>query len=135
MLDIYLRSHLDELYALIKRRALVQYASPYTRISLATMATAFGMEVPLLERELAALVLSGELKHARIDVATASIDVGASARNPRDVATSRVARAARQFKRLAGVTLVRASLAHLEPDGADADAMPGSAPAPRVPAA
>jgi len=54
------------LYAMVRHRALVQYTAPYSSVSLGAMAGAFGTETAALEKELAGLIMDGQV-HARID--------------------------------------------------------------------
>jgi len=66
MLDIYLHEHIDTLRNNIRKKALIQYFSPFTSVSLTRMAEAFHTNVGDLEAELATLILSKEIL-ARID--------------------------------------------------------------------
>jgi hypothetical protein len=61
-------SHQDRWLQLIRESALEQYTTPYVTLSLPSMADAFGISVPQLERELRALIESGKLG-CRIDTA------------------------------------------------------------------
>lgn len=65
-LDMFLRDHVDTLYARIRSAAIVQYFTPYSTVSLVTMADSFHTTVDDLERELAALIMADRLA-ARID--------------------------------------------------------------------
>jgi COP9 signalosome complex subunit 1 len=65
-LDIHLREHLASLYEKIRTKALIQYFSPFTSVSLSAMADAFNTNLPGLERELAKLIMEGSIQ-ARID--------------------------------------------------------------------
>ncbi|KIY96361.1 COP9 signalosome complex subunit 1, partial [Monoraphidium neglectum] len=65
-LDVHLHDHAQALYASIRHRALVQYTAPYSSVSLAAMAQAFGTDTGALEKELATLIMDGQV-HARID--------------------------------------------------------------------
>ncbi|EDV27721.1 uncharacterized protein TRIADDRAFT_53707 [Trichoplax adhaerens] len=66
LLDIYLSSHINTLYTMIRNKALKQYCSPYVLADLRRMAVAFNTTVPDLENELTALILDGFID-ARID--------------------------------------------------------------------
>jgi len=66
LLDLHLRPHVDQLYADIRSKALVQYFSPFVAVDLCRMASAFNVEVDSLEKEIAALIMSGCIP-ARID--------------------------------------------------------------------
>jgi len=66
LLDIYLAPHVNKLYTLLRDRALVQYFRPFTSVKLGSMATAFNMEVPALEKQLHGLIAESKIQ-ARID--------------------------------------------------------------------
>eukprot|EP00794_Sanderia_malayensis_P008909 gene8908-9861_t len=66
LLDIYLSSHVDKLYVEIRKRALIQYFSPYVSADLNKMSAAFNTTVALLEDELTQLILDEQIS-ARID--------------------------------------------------------------------
>jgi COP9 signalosome complex subunit 1 len=65
-LDIHLHDHVGNLYEKIRNKALKEYFMPYGSVDLLKMATAFQTTVPLLEKEISKLILSG-LINARID--------------------------------------------------------------------
>jgi len=66
MLDIYLASHVNTLFSMIRSRSLVQYFSPYSSADLRLMAGSFNTTVVSLEDELMTLILEGKIQ-ARID--------------------------------------------------------------------
>jgi len=66
LLDLYLASHVNQLYSMIRNRSLVQYFSPYLSADLRLMASSFNTTVNQLEDELMALILDGQIQ-ARID--------------------------------------------------------------------
>lgn len=66
LLDIYLASHVNTLYSMIRSRSLVQYFSPYLSADLRLMASSFNTTVSSLEDELMSLILEGKIQ-ARID--------------------------------------------------------------------
>lgn len=66
MLDMYLASHVSNLYTQIRSRALIQYFSPYLSADMVKMASAFNRSVPELENEIMLLILDGQIQ-ARID--------------------------------------------------------------------
>lgn len=66
MLDMYLASHVSNLYTQIRSRALIQYFSPYLSADMVKMASAFNRSVPELENEIMQLILDGQIQ-ARID--------------------------------------------------------------------
>lgn len=65
-LDIHLHDKYEGLYERIRNRALIQYFSPFTSVSLPKMALAFNTDVLSLERELSRLIMDGRIQ-ARID--------------------------------------------------------------------
>lgn len=66
LLDIHLHSHVETLYDNIRKKALVQYFSPFLTVDMNKMAESFGTTVSKLERELAKLITEN-LIQARID--------------------------------------------------------------------
>jgi COP9 signalosome complex subunit 1 len=66
LLDIYLAAHVNNLYNLIRNRALIQYFSPYLSADMNKMASAFNTNVNSLEDEIMQLILEGQIQ-ARID--------------------------------------------------------------------
>ncbi|VDN39790.1 unnamed protein product [Gongylonema pulchrum] len=66
LLNMYLWMHVKQLYQLIRRRAIVQYFTPYATINMNKMALVFRVTVDELEDELVDLISSGEMC-ARID--------------------------------------------------------------------
>ncbi|KAF9412064.1 COP9 signalosome complex subunit 1 [Podila epigama] len=66
LLDLHLHSHIETLYTNIRRKALVQFASPFVTVDLTKMAKSFATTVPVLEQELVSLIVSGQIE-ARID--------------------------------------------------------------------
>jgi len=64
--DVYLSRHVECLFDKIRKKAMVQYFSPYSSADLNMMATAFNVSVPRLEDELMSLILDGQLQ-AKID--------------------------------------------------------------------
>ncbi|KAG9320058.1 hypothetical protein KVV02_007291 [Mortierella alpina] len=66
LLDIHLHSHIEALYTNIRKKALVQFTSPFLTVDLTKMAKSFSTSVPELEKELVSLIISGQIE-ARID--------------------------------------------------------------------
>ncbi|MCP9264687.1 COP9 signalosome complex subunit 1 [Dirofilaria immitis] len=66
LLNMHLWSHVKELYHLIRRRAIVQYFTPYAVADMNKMATTFRVHVSELENELVKLIEKNEIS-ARID--------------------------------------------------------------------
>lgn len=68
-LDLYLSPHAQQLLSDIRHKALVQYFTPYQSIDIANMAKAFNTTTAGMERELALLIMDGQIQ-ARIDSST-----------------------------------------------------------------
>jgi len=66
LLDYHIHGHIEALYDHIRRKALIQYFSPFLTVDLVKMATSFSTDVPALERELARLIRDDQIQ-ARID--------------------------------------------------------------------
>lgn len=66
LLDLHLHDHVAQLYADVRSRALVQYFSPFVTVDMRLMAEAFSVDVDVLEKELAKLIMSQQIA-ARID--------------------------------------------------------------------
>jgi COP9 signalosome complex subunit 1 len=66
LLDLFLQQHVPFLYREIRKKALVQYFSPFRSVDMKTMAEAFSCEIAALEMELIDLISSGSIQ-ARID--------------------------------------------------------------------
>ncbi|CAN0287000.1 unnamed protein product, partial [Discosporangium mesarthrocarpum] len=65
-LDLHLHSHVTKLYKNIEDKCLMQYFSPYTSVKLSAMSESLGMQVPELEKKVAALIIGNQML-ARID--------------------------------------------------------------------
>lgn len=85
MLDMYLgvENHVDHLYKKIRRKAMVQYVSPFITADLTRMVTVFNTTDDELKRELLDLIESGNI-NARIDTQRNALH--AKRVNPRDAA-------------------------------------------------
>jgi len=66
LLDLHLHDHVAALYADVRSKALIQYFSPFVTVDMKRMADAFNTPVMELEKELASLILAGQIP-ARID--------------------------------------------------------------------
>lgn len=66
LLDIHLFDHAKALYESIRKKALVQYFSPFFSVDMNKMATTFNMALQALETELAGLIMDNQIQ-ARID--------------------------------------------------------------------
>eukprot|EP00698_Gefionella_okellyi_P008790 TRINITY_DN219_c0_g1_i2.p1 TRINITY_DN219_c0_g1~~TRINITY_DN219_c0_g1_i2.p1 ORF type:complete len:424 (-),score=98.89 TRINITY_DN219_c0_g1_i2:68-1288(-) len=65
-LDVFLSPHARTLLNEIRHKALIQYFTPYQSADIKQMASAFNTTVQGMERELALLIMDGQI-HARID--------------------------------------------------------------------
>ncbi|XP_018496306.1 COP9 signalosome complex subunit 1 [Galendromus occidentalis] len=66
LLDIYLAPHVSALYGQIRKRAWIQYFSPYSSADMNRMASAFNTTVQQVEEEIMQLILDNQIQ-ARID--------------------------------------------------------------------
>jgi COP9 signalosome complex subunit 1 len=71
-LDIYLQRHIDRLLGLVRRKMVVAYVAPFSRVSIAKLASAFSVTSdPITEEvmtvELVEMIRDGSLSSARID--------------------------------------------------------------------
>ncbi|KAF9949740.1 COP9 signalosome complex subunit 1 [Modicella reniformis] len=66
LLDLHLHSHVEALYTNIRKKALIQFTSPFLTVDLTKMAKSFSTTVPDLEKELVSLIIGGQIE-ARID--------------------------------------------------------------------
>eukprot|EP00295_Goniomonas_pacifica_P030932 CAMPEP_0175963292 /NCGR_PEP_ID=MMETSP0108-20121206/36940_1 /TAXON_ID=195067 ORGANISM="Goniomonas pacifica, Strain CCMP1869" /NCGR_SAMPLE_ID=MMETSP0108 /ASSEMBLY_ACC=CAM_ASM_000204 /LENGTH=434 /DNA_ID=CAMNT_0017291177 /DNA_START=13 /DNA_END=1317 /DNA_ORIENTATION=+ len=66
LMDMHLSAHVEDLYTKVRNRALVQYCSPFLSVRLSTMAEALNTNPTELSKELAQLIMAGDIK-ARID--------------------------------------------------------------------
>ncbi len=66
LLDLYLQKHIPAIYAQIRRKCIVQYLIPFSRVTLDSMNEVFTVSSQPLEDELATMIRSGVLD-ARID--------------------------------------------------------------------
>jgi len=66
LLDIHLHRHVKAIYAAIRSKAIVNYFMPFSCVTLAEMARAFGTSEAKLEEELVSMIEKGVL-NARID--------------------------------------------------------------------
>ena len=63
---MHLHNHVQTLYDNIRKKALVQYFSPFLTVDMNKMARSFSTTVSALEKELAKLITTGHIQ-ARID--------------------------------------------------------------------
>ncbi|KAJ3036413.1 cop9 signalosome complex subunit, partial [Rhizoclosmatium hyalinum] len=112
LLDMYLNSHIPQLYTLIRRRAIVQYIHPFEAVDLKKMSVAFGgssseTDVALLESEVANLVSDGVVK-ARIDSHNKILRINKS--DKRNVMFEKTIKMGDEYVKQASFLLLRASL-------------------------
>lgn len=65
-LDLHLGQHIDELYKLVRERAMIQYTVPYVTVDLTVMAESFNTDAVSIVEELATLIEKNKIE-ARID--------------------------------------------------------------------
>ncbi|VVC44835.1 Winged helix-turn-helix DNA-binding domain,26S proteasome regulatory subunit Rpn7/COP9 signalosome [Cinara cedri] len=66
LLDMFIGSHIKQLYSNIRSKAMIQYFTPYDSADMRKMALCFNTSLPDLEDELMKLIIDGHIK-ARID--------------------------------------------------------------------
>lgn len=88
------------LYAVIRSRALVQYIQPYSSVSMAALANEFNSTPEVVENDIAALILSGDVQ-GRIDGRLKTLNIDAQERTY--VPTSRVLELGKAHERLVSV--------------------------------
>lgn len=67
-LDLYLQRHVAAIYALVRRKSMVAYFAPYSRVAFSTLAAAFGVkEEEAMVAELGEMIRDGSLGDARLD--------------------------------------------------------------------
>lgn len=66
-LDIHLRPHAEALFNMVRDRCVVQYFTPYSKVSLQTMGDCFGTSLDSMERIVANLLKTGKIRSARIN--------------------------------------------------------------------
>jgi len=66
LLDIHLHSHVERLYSMIHKKALLQYCSPFLTVQLDTMAKAFNCPIATIEANVIELIRERQLS-ARIN--------------------------------------------------------------------
>ncbi|GFR53055.1 hypothetical protein Agub_g15730, partial [Astrephomene gubernaculifera] len=107
LLDLHAAEHVPSLYAAIRTRALCQYVQPFSSVNLHAMAEAFNTPVSDLEKQLAVLIMEGQIS-ARIDSATKVLY--ASQSDARASTFSRVLAVGEAFCRDTRALLLRANL-------------------------
>lgn len=73
-LDLHLAAHAKKLMELVRNRSYVDYLQPYRKVHLPHMATMFGGDCANLQKSLAELIGKGEIRHARIDCRTQTLE-------------------------------------------------------------
>lgn len=67
LLDIYLKHHVDPIYAEVRTKAIRQYFIPFSHVTLAALASAFDTDEASITAELISMIKKGQLD-ARIDL-------------------------------------------------------------------
>lgn len=68
LLDHYLQRHVATIYDMIRRKSMVAYFAAFSRVSISTMAKAFGKDEQAMQEELVEMVRDGSLENARVDI-------------------------------------------------------------------
>lgn len=106
-LDLHLHDHVDTLYEQIRQKALIQYVTPFSSVDLQKMASAFVTTLPGIMKELAALIMDGQVQ-ARID--SHNKVMFARQKDQRRQTFANVLEAGKEYQRDTRAMLVRASL-------------------------
>eukprot|EP00800_Vazella_pourtalesii_P019635 TRINITY_DN6763_c0_g1_i1.p1 TRINITY_DN6763_c0_g1~~TRINITY_DN6763_c0_g1_i1.p1 ORF type:complete len:471 (-),score=94.23 TRINITY_DN6763_c0_g1_i1:101-1471(-) len=107
LLDPFLAPHVNKLLWEIRRRALVQYFTPYSSVDMNKMAESFESTIGELEKEISSLILEGKIQ-GRID-ANAKILYSRSV-DPRMLSFKHVLEAGRTYKQQTTYLLLRANM-------------------------
>ena len=107
LLDIYLSSHVDTLYNMIRERALCQYFGSYSSIDMRKMAAAFNTSVDELQEELSLLIQNDAIK-GRID--SHNKILFAKETNYRTVIMDKALELGQEFERKSSVMLAKCAL-------------------------
>jgi len=75
-MDLYLAAHADKLVTLVRNRSYVDYLQPYHKVHLPHMAKMFGDTPENVKKSLADLIGKGDIRHARIDCRTQTLQRG-----------------------------------------------------------
>lgn len=67
LLDIHLQPHVKALFAAIRRKSIIAYATPFSQVSIASMAEAFNVDARQMENELLDIIRAKDLD-ARLDL-------------------------------------------------------------------
>ncbi|KAI9008335.1 26S proteasome subunit RPN7-domain-containing protein [Gaertneriomyces semiglobifer] len=113
-LDLWLNTHVEILYQSIRRKALVQYITPFISVDLTKMAQAFSTTVAELEPELARLITEKEIQ-ARIDSHNKTLKAKSS--NQRSAIFERSLTMGREYEAEAKQILLRMKLSLTDMEG------------------
>jgi len=76
-LDVYLQRHVASIYALVRRKSMVAYFAPYSRVGFSTLATAFNVpSEDAMVAELGEMIRDGSLGDARLDLVERQLVAG-----------------------------------------------------------
>ncbi|KAH8549334.1 26S proteasome subunit RPN7-domain-containing protein [Umbelopsis sp. PMI_123] len=109
LLDMYLSAHVENLFNMIRRKALVQYFTPFSAIDLNVMAKSFSTNVKDLEDELAKLIAENEIQ-ARIDSNRKILRVSEHQQDQRKLVFDRTIATGEEYQRASSALLLRLSL-------------------------
>ncbi|KAI9806043.1 MAG: hypothetical protein M1833_004450 [Piccolia ochrophora] len=108
LLDLHLARHVPDLYAAVRAKSIVQYFIPFSRVTLASMATAFATSEAAIENELIGMIERGQLD-ARIDTQNRLLTTTSS--NLRASVHHDALRTAHSYERTARQRLMRMNIA------------------------
>jgi len=109
LLDMYLSAHVESLFDMIRRKALVQYFTPFSAIDLNVMAKSFSTNVKDLENELATLITENQIQ-ARIDSNKKILRVSEHQQDQRKLVFDKTIATGEEYQRASSALLLRLSL-------------------------
>lgn len=107
LLDMYIAPHVKTLFSLIRKKALIDYFSPYLSADMHKMATVFNTTVCVLENDLMQLISEGQIQ-ARID--SHKKILFANEENKRSVTFEKALLMGKEFQRTAKMRILRAAV-------------------------
>ncbi|KAG2172338.1 hypothetical protein INT43_004880 [Umbelopsis isabellina] len=109
LLDMYLSAHVETLFDMIRKKALIQYFTPFSAIDLNVMAQSFSTHIKDLENELAKLITENHIQ-ARIDSNKKILRVCEHQQDQRKLVFDRAIATGEEYQRESKALLLRLSL-------------------------
>ncbi|KAI0408729.1 26S proteasome subunit RPN7-domain-containing protein [Xylaria palmicola] len=111
LLDLYLQKHVSKIFAMIRKKCIVQYLVPFSCVTLDSMSAVFARPDESIEAELISMIKSGTLK-ARINTIDKLLVMASS--DPRAAMQAKAMETVKNFEREAMERVRRMSLAAAE---------------------